>query len=347
MSFNFLEIANESRITINDDFQDFVSLDKYTYVYIRYWNREYPLPTLPNNIIVLEISCNYEFSLNNLPSSIKVIILPSTYKYPLANLPINLYQLEFNSLYNSTASTAIEKHMYVNLIHFLPESVKILKIEDSINQSSYNLPIELKHLNFSSDTFLDEVVNYPHTLEIAHISNKKKNITSVESDKLNNYFNLINLPLSLKSLQLPGCKILNLENILERLINLEELYIPYNFHNSIIKYPPNLVNLHIEDVYEYDLVNLPASLKYLSLGWYNESLEAVKTSNIEHINLIDNKDISIIHFIPKSLKKITIIETHSELYRIREQYPHLEIIKLTDYDYQEELIDSMRSKMWY
>jgi hypothetical protein len=100
--------------------------------------------------------------------------------------------------------------------------------------------------------------------------------------------------------------------------------------------------------YKYKLNNLPSSLKYISFSWeYNyDSLKAIANSNIEHIDLTENKNLSIINYLPKSLKKITIIETHTEFYRIKKQYPHIEINKLPDYDYQEEMIDTMRYELW-
>jgi len=142
MSFNYsatsyAEITEirKSRVVIYDEFQDFASLDKFLSITIDRWNRDYPLPSLPNNIIVLSMG-DYKFPLDNLPSSIEVLSFTSEYDYPLDNLPINLYQLEFLN-YDS-------EPIYKHPINFLPESVKILKLNNAINQSSYNLPIKLK-----------------------------------------------------------------------------------------------------------------------------------------------------------------------------------------------------------
>ena len=293
MSFNYLETLytkipelQESNIRIDDEFQDFASLNKYLYIIIDEWNRDYPLPILPNSIIVLEINCNYKFPLYNLQSSIEVLCIECEYNFPLENLPINLYQLEL--ALNRLDFEAINKYP-INLMHFIPESVKILSLVDRINQSSYNLPIGLKSLEFSSDTFKNEIVVYPPELEQLYLHNEFRNLAKVEKlkkqEQLEKYFNLINLPLSIRVLHLPNLHISNFDSILKRLIHLESLYIPNNCNQVILEYPQNLVKLNFSGHYIYKLVNLPSSLKYIALGWYNNSLEAVANSNIEHIDL--------------------------------------------------------------
>jgi hypothetical protein len=335
MSFNYLDIPyfeilelKMFKIRIDNKFQDFASLDKYQYIVIDEWDRDYPLPPLPNGIIVLEILCSYKFPLNNLPQNIEVLSIWSDeynqYKFPLDNLPTNLYHLEFNGI-----NTIIK---YEKPINFLPESLKILNLYSISNQSSYNLPIKLKSLEFSSYTFTaEEIVDYPPELEKVFIRDNSRvghYISSQEKlEQLNKHFNLINLPLSIRILELPDIKISNLEGILKRLIHLEELYIPNFFENTILEYPPNLVKLYISGYYDikYKLVNLPASLKYISLGIYSGSLDAVANSNIEHIELEYDTNLSIINHLPKSLKKLNIFETHNEFNRIKAEYPQLEI----------------------
>jgi len=346
MSFNYLEThyseipeIKESRIRIDDKFQDFAYLDKYLYIIIEEWNRDYPLPSLPSNVKVFEFWCAYKFPLNNLPQNIEVLIFSwehNEYKFPLENLPTNLYQLEFNSF--------CMKFIYSKSMYFIPESVKILKFNNATNQLSNNLPIKLKQLEFSNDTFTDDTVIYPPELKKLYLKNTSR-ITSqkdLDFEKLEKYFNLINLPESIRVLELPNIKISNIEIILKRLIHLEELIIPNHFDNVIIEYPPNLVELYIIGYYKFKLVNLPSSLKNISLGWYDNSLEAVANSNIENMDLDDNKNLSIINYLPKSLKKLNIIETHIELYEIKAKYPLPEINILPDYDYREDYIDSMR-----
>ena len=346
MSFNYLETPfydipelKESRLEIYDKLIVIPPLDKYLHLIIIEWNRDYPIPPLPNNILVLEVRCNYKFPLDNLPSTIEILSLDYTYQFPLPNLPINLYQFQFDPL--SFYKNIQTKYINNNSFERLPESLKMLNITYVINQSSYNLPIGLKSLQFSSETFNDDIMCYPPTLEYICAGYYNEHIYEFESrtsKQLDTYFNFINLPLSLKTLELPEYNISNLENIIARLIHLEELHIPYSFSDQIHKYPPNLINLYFESIFSYKLVNLPASLKYLCIPFYNDSLEAVAASNIEHLDLYENQNISIINYLPKSLKKITIIETHFELSKIKQQYPHIEIIKVIDSDYQEELI---------
>jgi len=287
MSFNYLatsytEITEliQFRKIIYNEFQDFASLDKYLFITIGRWNRNYPLPSLPNSIIVLSVCGDYKFPLNNLPSSIEVLSFTREYDYPLDNLPINLYQLEFVN-YNS-------EPIYKHPIHFIPESVKILNLNNAINQSSYNLPIKLKKLDFSNNTFKDKIVIYPPELENLYLINDSSSTSHQEDleklEKLEQYFNLINLPLSIRVMYLPNLNISNLEIILKRLIHLESLYIPHEFNYPILEYPPNLVELHFMGSYKYKLVNLPVSLKYISFGLYDNSLslEAVANSNITY-----------------------------------------------------------------
>lgn len=161
------------------------------------------------------------------------------------------------------------------------------------------------------------------------------------------YFNLCELPLSIRILGLSNIKIFNLESILPRLIHLETLNIPDRADYQIMEYPPNLKKLYVDGVYEYKLVNLPSRLRIISLGWYNDSLEEIVNSNIEHIDLYENMNLSVINNLPKSLKKITIIETHPELHKMKKLYPYLDIDILPDYDERERIIDSMRGDLWW
>ena len=346
MSFDYLKTSyvdipelQKSKIIIDNKFQDFASLDKYLYITVRKWDRDYPLPPLSNGIIALEIVCDYKFPLNNLPSSIEVLCLPSIYKYPLENLPINLYELNFKAVDCNFDSK------YKHPLNMLPESVKILDLAFVTNQSSCNLPIGLKSLHLSSTTFTDEIVNYPPELEHLHLLLTYCGIPSFkEQEQQERYFNLINIPLSIRILAFPDIIISNLDIILKRLVHLEELYIPNCSEHPILEYPPNLVKLYINGHYgtTYKLVNLPSSLKYISLGRYNESLEAVANSNIEHIDCVDNRELAIFNYLPKSLKELSIIETHFEIQKIKKEYTHIKINTRRDYDYEEELIDSMR-----
>jgi len=346
MSFNYLEKSysqikelNESVCYINNSFQDFTSLDKYLYIIINQWNRDYPLPSLPNSILVLQINCNYDFHLNNLPSSIEILIISCKYPYPLDNLPLNLYQLEIYDVFCRIT--------YEYSLNNLPESIKILKINNTKNQLSYNLPIGIKQLDFTIKTFADNQVIYPSELEILNISEyvqyESNNYLTIQEEdiRLETYYNLLNLPITLRILYLPSIKISNIDIILKRLIHLEKLYIPFNFNNEILEFPPNLKYLYLDYGYNYKVVNLPSTLNFLSIGNYTKSLEAIATSNIIHLET-DDKFIPLIEYLPTSLIKLSIIETHHQLNEIKKLYPKLEINTMLDLDYWESQIDYCR-----
>lgn len=338
------------KIRINNGFQDFASLDKYKFIVIDSWECDYPLPPLPEGVIILQFYCHYKFPLNNLPASLEVLYFEYYYDANpdnLANLPSNLYQLVFN-------------FGCFTPLNYLPESLKILHLYQSHNQSSANIPIGLKVLSFSHDTFRnDEMIIYPPGLEVLDLSYYKAHSANDihDSHSMNEYLeeirllehrlNLENLPITLTTLVLPCINISNLHKVITRLINLEELHIPDCFPQMINTYPPNVKSIFMEYSYDYPLINIPASLTFLQLAdCYSKPLDFLRNSNIEHLDLKYNKEISIIKFLPKSLKKLSIIETHTEFYQIKNKYPQLEIDKLPDYDYQEELIDSMRGELW-
>ena len=337
MSFDYLDKdwrdisqITECCIKIDDKFQDFASLSRYLYIIIIEWNRDYPLPSIPTGPLVIEFTCDYNFPLHNLPSSIEIININSDYKFPLDNLP-NIFELQIHSYC---------MYEYSHPLNFLPLSTKILNIRHCINQESANLPIKLKSLDISSKTFNDEVVMYPPELEKLILDNP---ITadSNENERLERYFNLAELPLTLKILTLPQIEISGLDAILNRLINLEELHIPYYFPNIILEYPPNLKKLYmfidVHDTNRFELVNMPPS-------GYNGPLEAIAASNIEYLELHENKNLSIINYLPKSLKTLTILETHHERYQIAKQFPHIEIVVINDWDYREDMINAYRDE---
>lgn len=361
MSFNYLATPyykipelNQAIIRIDDSFQDFPLLEKYKYIAIDSWNREYPLPPLPNGVIALEFNCMYSYPLNNLPNSLEVLYFEHYYDAKheyLYNLPSNLYQLIFN--FGCFAP-----------LNYLPESLKVLHLCQSYNQSSANLPIGLKVLSFSHETFSDdEIIIYPPGLEILNLDNYKSYSTinihdSNDSHIMNEYLeeirnlehrlNFANLPVSLKILHLPRIKISNLNEVMLRLTNIEQLHISSDYPQLLSTYPPNIKSIYMNHSYDYELASLPASLTYLKIGiYYEQPLECLLNSNLEHLNLDDNKTISVIDYLPKSLRKLSILETHPELYKIMERYPELEIDKLLDWDYQESLIDYIKNCEWF
>jgi hypothetical protein len=123
----------------------------------------------------------------------------------------------------------------------------------------------------------------------------------------------------LKSLNLVSYNtpILHLENILDRLNNLEELFISFK--------PENITLLHLPSSVKYIYIEIFNSIDGNNIGGNNirNPLNFLSSSNVEHIHL--NKNISIINYIPNTLQKITLDETHAEIWKIKEKYPHLEI----------------------
>ena len=309
MSINFLpaenetlQELNESRINIDNRFQKQkldLFMSKFEHIIISEWDRDYPI-SLPENVHTLELKCAYNFPLSNLPPNIRVLKIKYDYKYPLENLPLNLHQLEIE--YDEFSNKK-----YINTIAFLPNSIEILNLNGVFNQLSCNLPLRLKQLEFTYNTFSNEFIEYPQQLE--KISLTAEQLTDCK-------LNLINLPLSLKSIKLKTDKAPNLDNILNRLINLEELYINFSLEDNTFS-------------------NIPASVKYIYIknrGNSDNSFNFLSSSNIKHIHL-STRD-SIINYIPKTLQKITLYNYHNEIFQIREKYPHLDIdiIKNLDID---------------
>jgi hypothetical protein len=328
MSYNYLDNSfyqitelRDSHITIFENFEDFESLVDYKWITLRNWNKSYPLPSLPNNVLVLEILCDYIYPLNDLPLSIEVLIIEYSLKYPLLNLPSSLYQLEFINHYQFN-------------IDLLPESIKILNLSGCWNQISRNLLPRLKSLTITNNTFNDRIV-FPSNLEELNLSEYKINNYN-EMNKLN----MLELPITLKILYLPEINIVNtfnIDEVLFRLINLETLYTSKQSKNIITEFPSKLKKLILGNNFNQILVNIPDTLKYLELPYlYNQSLENLVNSKIEHIYLNDNTEISILKHIPKNLKKLSISESHNELFQVKNKYKNIEIEVLPDYDYQEK-----------
>jgi hypothetical protein len=321
-----------SKVVIDKNFQDFDSLVNYKCIIIREWRRQYPLPPLPDNIILLELNCDYNFSLNNLPNSIRIIYIRGKLLYPLGNLPNNLYKLYFNLEYSFPLDN-------------IPESVKILNLCGCTNQSSLNLPVGLKELQFVEVTFdNDEVIAYPPTLEILDLQRFTLIYSDMDLEKSLEQLNLLNIPLSLRRLDLPSIELNNMDDILSRLVNLEELNVFYRTNTALNIFPPNLKRLFIGDGYQHDIINLPPSVTYVQIGsQFAGSLSFITDSNIEHLELDYNDTISIIDYkFPKTLKQITILETHYEIRKIAERYPHIKICTIPDWDYHSDLVDFAR-----
>jgi hypothetical protein len=337
MTYNYLEntYANipelrNSHLYIDENFNDFDSLTNYKFISIRNWTKNYPIPILSNNLLVLEINCNYDFPLTNLPVSLEVLVIDNSLKYPLVNLPNSLYQLEFLncSQYNNCDISA------------LPESIKILNLFGCVSNefSQVSLPRGLKSLIFHNRTFKG-VIHLDLELEQLDIS--AYNYSSNILDK----FNLLELPITLKILYLPNFTEFEIQDImLSRLINLETLYLPNNFNQPIHIYPPKLKKLILGYSYNQVLINLPDTLSYLEIGYgYLQSLKHITSSNLEEICIEDNKIISLSQYLPAKLKKLSIIETHFEFRKLIEKYQNIEIVKLPDFDYQESVINYFTS----
>jgi len=335
MSYNYLETPfwdipelAKSVIRINDKFKNFHLLENYKHIMIIEWNRDYPLE-IPNGVIALTISCEYAFPLNNLPSSLEILDFAHSFlekiRYPLENLPNNLYHLEFNSHYTYP-------------LDCLPESIKILRFNAYYMHSFNNSPIGLKELKISNCGFgTDEIMSWPPTLESLDISRcnaeRRDNI-----EQFQHKINLIELPITLRKLHLPTTPISNLEAVLSRLINLEELHVEYVYLKNMILFPPNLKRFYMKSTrvfFDYpDELLITPNLMYLEINeWFDGSIN-LANSNLEHLKLYFNDTYSIVNQIPKSLKKLEISYNHPEVAEIKQRYPQLDILIL-GHKYQE------------
>ena len=338
MSYNYLQTPycdipelKNSQILINNEFHDFESLVNYKWITMSGWNRPYPLPTLPSNIIIFHLFGNYNYPLNNLPDGLEILIIDSPLEYPLENLPNSLYQLEIHGKYNFD-------------IYSFPESIRILDLYGCKTQefSNVNVPRGLKSLTFYDTTFRGKI-HLDLELEVLNIASYRieSAITHIHTNCTDN-FDLLELPITLKELYLPITDVFeNQDTMLSRLVNLETLQFPNYFNQPIKTYPPRLKNLMFSSPYNQPIMNLPNSVIYLEISGYEQTLEYIVDSNVEEI-YTDNKNISLLHHLPKKLKKLSIIQTHHEITKLEEQHPELEIIKLSDYDYQEEMLDCWR-----
>lgn len=326
MSYNYLETSffdipelESSRIEILNNFTDFHLLENYKHITIGEWNHDYPLE-IPNGVIALSILCEYPFPLNNLPSSLEVLYfqcMPDGIIFPLENLPNNLYQLEFYTRYEHPLT-------------FLPESIRILKFHYGYAGLFNMLPRGLKELKISNYGFSnDEIITWPPNLEKLDIIQCFFEGQDTKW-KFESQLNLLELPVSLRVLHLTSMPINNIEEVLARLNNLEELYVKNIYSKNIMLYPPNLKKFYMKStriIYDYpDELLIPPNLIHLEINeWFDGTID-LANSNLEYLVLYGNEKISILNQIPKSLKKLDIPYSHSEVSSIKRQYPHLELI---------------------
>jgi hypothetical protein len=345
--YNIIELK-ESMITIKNEFPDYKTLSAYKFLVIREWNK--PLPELPNSIIAISFMEHCNYNLNNLPNSVEAIEFHYNITVSLDNLPQNLIYLAFYHLFVNS---------YKYLLNNLPESLQILYISNCLEEDFSNLPKKLKSLTIYTANL--GISSYPPELEELNIKYLKNSKSFLESVSLH----LELLPITIKRLYLPQnssyCNIEEypgLNNILERLINLEELDMS-EFINIIPKaiFSSRLNTLYIGNNHKM-LAHIPDSVKTLFITDYKirKGKNSIITfadiidSNIIHIHLdindntinIDDVTIDIVRVIPQKLQELTILETHPALYKFKTKYPNIKINKLPNYNYQEKINEDIQ-----
>lgn len=257
------------------------------------FNQSLEFANFPESLETLEFS-NYLCSLFcvKLPESLKEIIFTTFNSAIPFFLPPHIKKLRFGADYNfSTNSFIIPQKLKSlqisgsihNKILFdnLPESLKNLEII-GLDFPVHNLPINLKHLR------IDKIDKSKYTECL--INNLSENLETLELIDLN--FDIDIEHSKLKKMSLINYNFSNFKIILPQ--NLISLQINGDIcnQNLINNLPENLESLEITDTLEFEMTNLPISIKELFINTLHI------TQNITQGNL------------PFLLEKLKISETY-------------------------------------
>jgi len=329
---------------LNDDSE---SKKMYSSVCIYDWDKDYPFMFV-DGVRDISIRCNYPFPIDMLPSSV-------------INLSLIKYTREFINLPSQLQICYLEISTY-NFI--LPDTIQILNlhINDTKERKKryifgYNdfkgielfiLPKSLRVLSLSLNTYiasnLDTILmnlNYLEVLDIRGSENIKPNDIFTDLE-------LTEFPISLKCLYLPWFKlpITNLTDILMKLSNLEtvdlgcnlvfclprKVYKIYTMINEIFEYiPDNVIILHIK----------PHPFKY------NDFITNpyLVNTNIRHL-IIEPHNYDL-HYIPKNLETIVVLETNinKSISEICKTNISIKLVKMPDWESRYDKINFNMSEL--
>lgn len=260
------------------------------------FNQSLEFANLPESLETLEFS-DYSCSLFcvKLPEFLKEIIFTKFNSAVPFFLPPHIKKLRFGADYNFSTNSFIIPHKLKSLqisgsVHNkilfdnLPQSLKNLEII-GLDFPVHNLPINLKHLRIDK---IDKS-KYAECL----IKNLSENLESLELIDLNFEINIQHS--KLKKMSLINYNFSNFKIILPQ--DLICLQINGNIcnQNLINNLPENLELLEITDILEFEMTNLPISIKELFINTKH------LTQNIIQSNL------------PFLLEKLKISETYQYL----------------------------------
>jgi hypothetical protein len=312
--------------------------------YLSIFNLDVKLDNLPNKLKTLEIS-NINSNIDNLPCSLENLYLDYCMNIKLDNLPVNLKKLVIGGEFK-------------NVLDNLPLNMKILDIHGRIDKSINMLP----NIEELSIKLLDEKVeiNYlPSSLKKLviniFVSNYKLDFGKYKLDNLevlqlssNSLLKIEKLPKNLKHLILYSTEglilkdipenvkqlyinttIININDFMDNIpVNIEELYLPYNFDKEIDKKLDNLTKLIFRIGFNNNVSfsELFINLKVLNLGnSFNKNIDNLPDT-IEDLNVGKKFNLKINKY-PKNLKRITVYKFHKYISEIR-QYCNINNIHL-------------------
>lgn len=235
---------------------------------------DFDLTNLPTQLEILEINSINNINLSNLPNRLRELVIESEFDSSLDFLPESLEELVIKNSQNNQ----------INL-DFLPTNLKSLIFIGRKNSIPINnLPINLEVLDLLVDSLGDTLILPPNlkTLKltttdiITNIIFPPSLINLTIDGK--NLTNLIVLPENLTSLKIynytPNAP-LDTKLSFRLPEQLKYFNITYNIDFEFINIPTNLEVLILNCEYNYDLVELPESLKTLYLKRYNKKIPKI------------------------------------------------------------------------
>ena len=266
---------------------------------------------LPNNVKKINLGSQYNYKTNAFifPKKLKKLAISGD-----TTNKILFYEM-YDELKTLTSLEILEKLDFS--IDKLPDNIKKLKLsyEHDNTKISINIPRQLEHLKISGNKCNESIINnLPiniKSLEIINTLEFDLNNLSTTLEKI--YFNFTPIKITPTILN-DVKKTINLQESIKKILfsntfdcskmsiklpsELEHLKISGKKYNEQIinNLPQNLQSLEIINCLEFELNNLPFSLKELFINVFNENM------TLKHTNL------------PAGLKTIKIFRSYSEIY---------------------------------
>ncbi|ULY68434.1 FNIP repeat protein [Chlorella virus XW01] len=303
--------------------------------YLSIFNLDVKLDNLPNKLKTLEIN-NINSNIDNLPCSLETLYLDYCVNMKLDNLPVNLKKLVIGGEFKNTLDNLPLNMKFLDIKGILDKSINMLPNLEELSIKLLDEKVEINYLPSSLKKLVINIFvsNYKFDFEkyklenlevlqlsgtcLLKINNLPKNLKHLILYSTEGII-LEDIPENVKQLYI-NSRIININDFMDKIpINIEELYLPYNFDKELDNKLDNLKILVFRVGFNNNVnfSELFSNLILLNLGnSFNKNIDNLPDT-IEDLNVGKKFNLKINKY-PQNLKRISINKFHKYISEIRQ-----------------------------